>query len=37
MDTVRYGYPFGAICEGLCEWIPEEQASLMAAGLLGRR
>jgi hypothetical protein len=28
------GQPFGEICEGLCQWVEEEEAALRAASLL---
>lgn len=36
MDAVHRGSPFGDVCEALCEWVPEEQSPLRAAGLFSR-
>jgi hypothetical protein len=36
LDAAGRGSPFAAICEGLCEWVPEEEAPRRAAGLLSR-
>lgn len=34
IDSMKKGYTFGEICEGLCQWIDEEKAALRAASLL---
>lgn len=34
LDALRAGENFGAICEGLCEWIDAAHVALHAAGLL---
>jgi len=34
MDAVLQGFTFGDMCEGLCQWIDEENAGLRAASLL---
>lgn len=34
LDALRSGETFGAICEGLCEWIDAAHVALHAAGLL---
>lgn len=34
LDAARGGQGFGAVCEGLCRWVPEAEVSGRAAGLL---
>lgn len=34
LNAIKSGKTFGEICEGLCEWIKEEEAPLHAASLL---
>lgn len=34
LDAVRTGRSFAELCEGLCEWVAEEQIANHAAGLL---
>lgn len=34
INAARNGCSFAALCEGLCEWVGEEQAAVSAAGLL---
>lgn len=36
LDAATEGATFGAICEGLCEWVQADQVALHAAGLLKR-
>ncbi len=36
LDAIREGQNFSALCEGLCEWVNEDQAAATAAGLLHR-
>jgi hypothetical protein len=35
LDSALRGASFGEICEGLAEWLPEDEIPLRAAGLLG--
>jgi hypothetical protein len=35
LDLARGGGNFGAMCEALCAWLPEDEIPLRAAGLLG--
>ncbi len=35
-DAAREGHNFAALCEGVCEWVPEEQAAATTAGFLHR-
>ncbi len=34
LDAVAAGRPFEALCEALCDWHPQEEVALRAAGLL---
>ena len=34
IETAANGGSFGAICEGLLEWVDAEQVALVAAGFL---
>lgn len=36
LDAVQAGHTFASLCEGLCEWVPEDQAAVSAAGFLHR-
>lgn len=34
LDAIAAGAPFEALCEALCDWHPQEEVALRAAGLL---
>ena len=34
LDAAAAGARFGEICQGLCEWLPDEQVAMQAASLL---
>ena len=34
LDAARAGSPFGEICEGLCEWMADSEATVRSASLL---
>ncbi|KGP62544.1 hypothetical protein EP47_11120 [Legionella norrlandica] len=34
LDAMIQGMSFGALCEGLCQWIPEEEVGMKAASYL---
>lgn len=36
LDVIRNGNNFAVLCEGLCEWVTEEQSAATAAGMLYR-
>lgn len=36
LDAARNGENFSALCEGLCQWVEEDQAAATAAGFLHR-
>jgi hypothetical protein len=36
LDAVQAGHTFASLCEGMCKWVPEDQAAAGAAGFLHR-